>query len=53
MEAIDAKVKDILQESYQVAIKLIKENKELHEKITQDLLEKEEITEEEFEAYFS
>lgn len=53
MEAIDAKVKEILKEAYQVAIKLIQDNKDLHEKITRDLLEKEEISEEEFNAYFA
>ena len=53
MEIIDAKVKDILKDSYKVAIKLIQENKDLHEKITKDLIEKEEITESEFEAYFA
>ncbi len=53
MEAIDAKVKVILQDAYKVAIKLIQENKTLHEKITKDLLEKEEISEEEFKAYFA
>lgn len=53
MEAIDAKVKIILQDAYKVAIKLIQENKTLHEKITKDLLEKEEISEEEFKAYFA
>jgi len=52
IKAIDNKVKTVLQEAYQVAIKLIKENKELHEKITKDLLAKEEITREEFEEYF-
>jgi cell division protease FtsH len=53
MEAIDVKVKEILKEAYQVAIKLIQDNKDLHEKITRDLLEKEEISEEEFNAYFA
>ena len=52
MEVIDAKVKDILKDAYKIAIKLIQDNKELHEKITKDLLEKEEISEEEFKAYF-
>jgi cell division protease FtsH len=52
MEVIDAKVKNILKDAYLVAIKLIQDNKELHEKITKDLLEKEEISEEEFKAYF-
>jgi len=41
-----------LDEQYKHAIKLIKDNKKLHEKITKDLLEKEEISREEFEEYF-
>ena len=53
IKAIDAKVKEILAEAYQVAIKLIKENKELHEKISKNLLEKEEINKEEFDKYFT
>ncbi|MCP4523502.1 MAG: ATP-dependent zinc metalloprotease FtsH [Candidatus Gracilibacteria bacterium] len=52
MENIDYKVKSILSDAYKVAVKLIEENKDLHEKITQELLETEEISEEEFNAYF-
>ncbi len=52
IKAIDNKVKTILQESYEVAIKIISENKELHKKISEDLLKKEEINKKEFEAYF-
>jgi len=52
-ELIDLKVKEILKNSYQTAIRLINENKELHEKISRDLLEKEEINREEFNAYFN
>lgn len=51
-KSIDAKVKEILREQYQRAIKLIKENKKLHEQISLDLLEKEDMDREEFEAYF-
>lgn len=50
---IDEKVKQILKDAYDVAIKLINENKELHDKISKDLIEKEEISEEEFKAYFA
>lgn len=53
MEIIDIKVKEILSNAYKTAIKIIVENKELHIKITKDLLEKEEISEEEFKAYFA
>ena len=53
IKKIDAKVKEILSDSYKKAKELIVANKQLHEKITKDLLEKEEITEEEFNKYFS
>ena len=53
MEIIDVKVKEILSNAYKTAIKLIEDNKELHIKITKDLLEKEEISEDEFKAYFA
>lgn len=52
IKKIDEKVKQILREAYEIAIRLIKENKELHEKITRALLEKEELSKEEFEAFF-
>ncbi len=52
-KAIDLKVQQILKEQYDRAIKLIKENKDLHIKISEDLLEKEEIDREEFDAYFA
>jgi ATP-dependent Zn protease len=42
-----------LAEAYAKAIKLIKDNKVLHERIASDLLEKEELSEEEFSAYFA
>jgi len=53
MEIIDAKVKIVLQDAYKTAIKLIQDNKSLHEKITQDLLTTEELSEEQFNAYFA
>ncbi len=49
---IDSKVREILTQQYQRAIKMINENKKLHIKISEDLLEKEEIDREEFDAYF-
>jgi hypothetical protein len=41
-----------LKEAYEKAIKIITENKDLHDKIAKDLLEKEEIDKVEFDAYF-
>lgn len=52
IKKIDEKVKDVLKDAYNTAIKLIKDNKKLHDKIAKDLLEKEEISQEEFSAYF-
>lgn len=52
-KAIDHKVRDILKKQYERAIKLIKDNKKLHAKISEDLLEKEEMDREEFAAYFA
>jgi len=49
---IDSVVKQILKEAYEKAIKIITENKDLHDKIAKDLLEKEEIDKVEFDAYF-
>jgi cell division protease FtsH len=53
IRAIDNKVKIILSDAYKVAIKLIEDNKDLHKQISEDLLEKEEISKEEFEKYFT
>jgi cell division protease FtsH len=53
IKAIDNKVKTILSDAYDTAFKIITDNKELHEKITQELLKKEELTEEEFAAFFN
>lgn len=52
-KSIDAKVREILTEQYQRAIKLIQENKKLHEKISEDLLVQEEMDRAEFELYFA
>lgn len=52
-EKIDAKVKEILDNAYNTAISLITNNKQLHENITQALLEKEELSEEQFNSFFN
>ncbi len=49
---IDKKVKEILADAYKKAIDIIKKYKKLHKQISKDLLEKEEITKEEFAEYF-
>ncbi len=49
---IDEKVKQILKEAYETAVKLIKKNEKLHDKISKDLLKSEEISREEFDEYF-
>lgn len=49
---IDKKVKEILNNAYAIAKNLILENKELHIKISDDLLQKEEINKDEFNEYF-
>jgi len=51
-KAIDLKVQEILKQEYKRAITLINENKKLHIKISEDLLEKEEIDRKEFDSYF-
>jgi cell division protease FtsH len=53
IEKIDEKVREILQWAYNKAIKLIKDNKNLHKKIAEKLLDVEELSEEEFNAYFA
>lgn len=50
---IDGRIKEVLDTAYKIAIDTIKKHKDLHIKISEDLLEKEEITREEFEAYFT
>ena len=52
MEQIDAKVKEVLAQAYDIALKLINDNKELHKKITLDLIKNEEISEEEYFTNF-
>jgi len=50
---IDNKVKDILKNAYAVAKDLITKHKKLHDTIAQDLLKKEELSKDEFDAYFA
>jgi len=52
-KSIDAKVREILREQYERALKLIKDNKKLHVQLSEDLLKMEEMTREQFEAYFA
>lgn len=49
---IDKKVKEILEEAYATALRIIKENKKLHEQIAEDLLKEEELSDEQFNSYF-
>ena len=49
---IDLQVQKTLKEAYDKAITLIKKHKKLHTEISEDLLVKEDITREEFDAYF-
>lgn len=50
---IDEKVRSLLKSSYEKARSIITEYRELHEKIAQHLIEKEEMLQEEFDAYFT
>ncbi len=50
---IDSKVKELLSSAYQRAKDIINTNKDLHIKISEDLLVKEEINKEEFDWYFA
>ncbi len=52
-ELIDIRVKEILKNAYSTALKLIQDNKDLHTKIAEKLLEVEEINKEEFDGYFA
>nr|MDD3719737.1 ATP-dependent zinc metalloprotease FtsH [Candidatus Gracilibacteria bacterium] len=52
-ETIDKRVKEILDSAYKNAIDLITKHKDLHIKIAEDLLQKEEISREEFLSYFA
>lgn len=49
---IDLTVRTMLQEAYSTAKNLITTHKSLHEKIANDLLAREEMSEEEFDTYF-
>ncbi len=51
-EKIDEKVREILKKGYEKAREIIVKNKDLHEKITRHLLEVEELTQDEFDAFF-
>lgn len=51
-EKIDEKVREILKNGYERARSIILAHKDLHEKITQHLLEVEELTQDEFDAFF-
>lgn len=51
-ELIDQRVSKVLKEQYERARQILVDNKEMLEKISEDLLKKEEMTREEFEAYF-
>jgi len=50
---IDERIASILNEAYKKTIKIVKDQKSLIEKISKDLLEKENIGREEFESYFN
>ncbi|MBQ7927022.1 MAG: ATP-dependent zinc metalloprotease FtsH [Lachnospiraceae bacterium] len=50
--AIDAEVVEIIKESYEKALELLRENRELMDKLAQYLIEKETITGKEFMAIF-
>ena len=52
-KSIDTKVREILKEQYERAMKMIQDNKKLHIKISEDLLKMEEMTREEFAGYFA
>ncbi|MDD2566017.1 MAG: ATP-dependent zinc metalloprotease FtsH [Candidatus Gracilibacteria bacterium] len=52
-EKIDEKVRDILRKAYSVAKDIVFNNKDLHEKISAILVEKEEILREEFDEFFT
>lgn len=51
-ELIDKKVSEILKNALAKAREIISNYKDLHETIAKALLEKEEMTEEEFDAFF-
>lgn len=49
---VDKKVRKLLLEAYETAKKIINTNRELHEKISQILMKKQEILQDEFDAFF-
>jgi cell division protease FtsH len=49
---VDIKVRKLLTEAYERAKKIINTNKELHEKISQVLMKKQEMLQEEFDVFF-
>ncbi len=49
---VDSKVRSLLKSAYDRAKSIISENQDLHERIVQVLLKKEEILREEFDAFF-
>lgn len=51
-DLIDSKVRTLLMEAYATAKRIITEYKDLHEKLAHTLLEKEEILQDEFDAFF-
>lgn len=51
-EIIDVKTRDLLKRAYQVARDIITKNRDLHAKISAMLLEKEELIQSEFDAFF-
>ena len=51
-ELIDRKVSEILKTAFTTAKTIVSKHKDLHETIAKSLLEKEEMSEEEFDAFF-
>jgi ATP-dependent Zn protease len=49
---IDEKVRGLLQDAYALATRIITANRVLHEQIADALLVQEEMTEDEFDAFF-
>jgi ATP-dependent Zn protease len=49
---IDEKVRGLLQDAYALATRIITANRALHEQIAEALLVQEEMTEDEFDAFF-
>jgi cell division protease FtsH len=49
---IDEKVRGLLQDAYVLATRIITHNRDLHQKIAENLLKVEEMTQEEFDEFF-